>query len=97
MNDKKDQKKGAWTLIVDKYSCQLREPNRQEYGRIIGMVTPMAGKEPDFLKAGEILLNNCWVSGDEEMKKHENTKLNVTACINSIGLLDMYEAELKKN
>lgn len=97
MDKKEVAKKGDYTLTVGDKSCQLREPNRSEYGRVISMVTPMAGREPDFVKAGEILLNSCWVSGDHSMKNHENVKLNVTACINAIGLLDLYESELKKN
>ena len=46
------------------------------------------------MKYNEILLNNCWIAGDEEIKKDDALFLGVSAKL--ADLIEVKEAELKK-
>lgn len=93
--EKKANEPKTVELEVEGFTCVLNKPNRGVYSRVIGLITPMAGKEPDLLYAGNVILNSCWVSGDDELKDDET--LNIAVCLKAIELIEIKEASLKKN
>lgn len=69
-------------------SCLLRKPNRKELS-----YASMAGKS-DPLKFNEIILNACWLAGDEAIKKDDTLFLSASAKIADI--IEIKQAELEK-
>ncbi|MDR3133534.1 MAG: hypothetical protein LBU42_05865, partial [Prevotellaceae bacterium] len=49
-------------ITVEDKACYLKKPSRKALG-----YASMAGKE-NPLKFNEVLLNDCWLAGDEEIK-----------------------------
>lgn len=76
------------------FKCQLTELNRQVLEIVIGLIMPTAGEKPQYLKAGELILNSCWCSGDEEIRKDE--QLLISACMQAYKLFELKKTTLKK-
>ena len=49
------------------YKCILKPIDRATLGVALAFVAPIHGN-PDYFRAGEIILNTCWISGDDEIK-----------------------------
>ena len=75
-------------IKVDGKSCLLRKPNRKELG-----YASVAGKE-NPLKFNEVILNSCWLAGDEEIRTNDTLFLSASAKIAEI--IEVMEAELEK-
>ena len=75
-------------IKVDGKSCLLRKPNRKELG-----YASVAGKE-NPLKFNEVILNSCWLAGDEEIRTNDTLFLSASAKIAEI--IEVKEAELEK-
>jgi hypothetical protein len=69
-------------------SCLLRKPNRKELS-----YASMAGKN-DPLKFNEMILNACWLAGDEAIKSDDTLFLSASAKIADI--IEVKQAELEK-
>lgn len=83
------QKHGEiFKIKVDGKCCLLRKPNRKELG-----YASVAGKE-NPLKFNEVILNSCWLDGDEEIKTNDTLFLSASAKIADI--IEVKEAELEK-
>ncbi|MDR0603582.1 MAG: hypothetical protein LBG80_04675 [Bacteroidales bacterium] len=83
------QKHGAvFCIKVEDKACYLKKPSRKALG-----YASMAGKE-NPLKFNEVLLNDCWLSGDEEIRTNDDLFLSVSAKISE--LIELKEAELEK-
>lgn len=69
-------------------SCILKKPTRKalSYAAVAGAADP--------LKYNEVLLNDCWVAGDEEIKTDNGLFLSISARIPE--LVEMVEFELVK-
>lgn len=69
-------------------SCYLKKPSRQTISAaaVVGKNNPM--------KYNEILLNGCWIEGDEELKTDDGLFLGVSQILND--LIEIKEGELKK-
>ncbi len=72
----------------DGYSCILRKPNRKELG-----YAGVAGQE-NPIKFNEIILNSCWLGGDEEIKTDDSQFLSVSQKLGEI--IKVKSAELEK-
>jgi len=92
MSTKKEE---TYTLEVEGYKATLRKPSRAVLGQAMGMMVPVGGQVPDVTQAGEWILTNCWVSGDEEIKTNES--LLVAACMAVMQMIEMKVATIKKN
>ena len=60
-----------------------------------GLTKTMSNK---IVEAGEFVLKNCFVGGDERLKlsgAQADTKAQLTAAIAAATLLDMYDVEVK--
>lgn len=73
---------------IDEKVAYLKKPDR----RVLSVAT-IAGKN-DPMKYNEIILNNCWLEGDEEIKTDDAYFLGVSAKL--ADLVEIKEAELKK-
>ena len=77
-----------YKISVDDKSCILRKPNRKELS-----YASVAGKN-DPLKFNEVILNSCWLAGDDELKTDDYLFLSASAKIAEI--IEIKEAELEK-
>jgi hypothetical protein len=73
---------------IEGKKAYLKKPNRTALSAaaVVGKTDPM--------KYNEILLNNCWLAGDEEIKTNDDLFLGVSAKLSEI--IEIKEAELKK-
>jgi hypothetical protein len=69
-------------------ACYLKKPSRKALS-----YATMAGKE-NPLKCNEILLNDCWLAGDEEIKTDDALFLSVSPKLTE--LIETREAELEE-
>jgi len=82
-----------YEITVDDKSCKLRELDRQTLEVALGLIMNNNSK-PQYIRAGEIILNACWVEGDEEIKT--NDKYLVAAAFQAFQLIEIKDAQLKK-
>jgi hypothetical protein len=78
----------VFRITVDDKSCYLKKPGRKTLG-----YASMAGKE-NPLKFSEILLNDCWLGGDGEIKTDDTLFLSVSQQLPA--LVEIKTAELEK-
>lgn len=71
----------------------LKKMNRQTMEAVLGLTMAISGP-PQYIRAGEVILNNCWVGGDDEIRKNED--LLVPAAMQAYRLVEVKNAELKK-
>lgn len=84
----KEKYRDIYEITVDGRVCYLRKPNRRELS-----YASMAGKS-DPMKFNEVILAQCWLGGDEEIKTEDDLFLGVSAQVAQI--VEVKEAELKK-
>lgn len=85
---------GAKYLIeVEDKKAYLKAINRATLEVVLGLIMPSNG-DPQYIKAGEIILNTCWVGGDEEIRTDEEY-LNAAA-MQAYQLVEIKTASLKK-
>lgn len=80
--------KDVYQITVDGRKCYLRKPTRKELS-----YASTAGRN-DPLKFNEVILNQCWLAGDDEIKTDDELFLGVSAQIAT--LVEVKEAEIKK-
>ena len=78
----------VFCVTVGDKVAYLKRPSRQALS-----AAAVVGKN-DPMKYNEILLGNCWLAGDEEIKTDDSLFLGVSAKLGE--LVEMKEAELKK-
>ncbi|MCC8186541.1 MAG: hypothetical protein LIP08_03240 [Bacteroides sp.] len=78
----------VFQVEVDGHVAYLRKPTRKALG-----AAAVVGKS-DPMKYNEILLTNCWLEGDEEIKTEDSLFLGVSAQL--AELIEIKEATLKK-
>jgi len=85
--------KGAkYEIEVEGKVCYLKALDKATLEIVLGMT---AGSEnSQLIRAGEVILNRCWVGGDEEIRK--NDELTVAAAFQCYELIEIKEATLKK-
>jgi hypothetical protein len=84
----KKQYGNVFRIEVDDKECYLKKPTRKALS-----YSMQAGKESP-IKSNEILLNECWLAGDEEIKTDDSLFLSVSAKLGEI--IAIREAELEK-
>jgi hypothetical protein len=75
-------------ITVDGKEAFLKKPSRKTlgYASVAGKTNP--------LKFNEVLLNDCWLGGDEVIKTNDELFLSVSGKL--ADLLEVKEAELEK-
>lgn len=86
----KAKHKDVYQITVDDKVCYMRKPNRKDLS--YAMVASSGGK--DIIKMQEVLLNNCWLGGDEEIRTDDEYFFAASAQVS--GLMEAKNAELKK-
>jgi len=75
-------------IKVEDKACYLRKPSR----KVLGYAS-VAGKD-NPLKFNEVILNDCWLNGDEEIKTNDDLFLSISPKLTE--LIEVKEAELEK-
>lgn len=78
----------VYQVEVDGHTAYLKKPSRKALG-----AAAVIGKQ-DPMKYNEVLLNNCWIEGDETIKTDDALFLGVSAQLAEI--IEIKEATLKK-
>ena len=78
----------VFQVEVDGRVAYLKRPDRKVLG-----AAAVTGKS-DPMKYNEIILNNCWLEGDEEIRTNDAMFLGVSAQLAEI--IEIKEATLKK-
>ena len=86
-------KVAVYELEVEGKKCLLSEIDLKTLEIVLGYLGAMNGR-PQMITAGSIILENCWVSGDEELKTDD--KYKAAACIAACGLVEVKQSTLKK-
>lgn len=89
-----DQQIKAWkemhgdlfVISVDEYSCILHKPTRKDLSYISSVKDP--------IKMSELLLEQTWVAGDEEIKTNDELFMAVVSKMDEV--IKVKEAEIKK-
>lgn len=83
------QKHGdVFAVTVGNSVCYLKRPTRKAIS-----YASVAGKN-DPLKFNEVLLNDCWLGGDDRIKSDDTMFISASAKV--AELIEVKEAELKK-
>lgn len=92
--NKPQHPKGAvYKLQVGDYSCYLKEISRPVMEIALGMIMPINGA-PRLITAGEIILNSCWIEGDQEIRTVE--KWLIEASLKCCEMIERQNSELAK-
>lgn len=68
--------------------CYLKKPSR----KVLSAAATVGQK--DALKYNEILLENCWIQGDDEIRNNDSYFLGVSGVLAQV--IEIKEAKLKK-
>lgn len=99
MEESQSQLQQIHTITVkgpggQEYSCRIKEPGFEEINMAF-MALETKGGKLDIAGAGRVIISTCWVDGDEIIK--ENPKFLFPACLEAWKLVEVYQAEIKKN
>lgn len=78
----------VFMLQVDDKQCYLHKPDRKT------LSAAMSLSKADPIKFNEVLLNNCWLAGDEEIKTDDAYFMGASSQLDK--LMEYKQAELKK-
>ena len=84
----KNQYKDIFVISVEDKKVYLRTPDR----KTLSYASTLATKDP--LKFNEVILENCWLGGDEEIKTNDELFLAVSSKLPD--LIQIKEATLEK-
>ena len=82
------QYKDIFVISVEDKKVYLRTPDR----KTLSYASTLATKDP--LKFNEVILDNCWLGGDEEIKTNDELFLAVSSKLPD--LIQIKEATLEK-
>ena len=85
---KKKHPAGIFQIDIDGKVAYLKTPDRN----ILDYASKIGGQSP--MKFNEIILNHCWLGGDEEIKTEDKLFLGVAAKLDKI--IETAEATVKK-
>ena len=84
----KQQYKDIFVISVEDKKVYLRTPDR----KTLSYASTLATKDP--LRFNEVILENCWLGGDEEIKTNDELFLAVSSKLPD--LIQIKEATLEK-
>ena len=84
----KNQYKDIFVISVEDKMVYLRTPDR----KTLSYASTLATKDP--LRFNEVILENCWLGGDEEIKTNDELFLAVSSKLPD--LIQIKEATLEK-
>lgn len=78
----------VFEISVEDKVCYLHKPSRKTMG-----YAAMASKD-NPLRFNEVILNDCWIAGDEDLRTDDELFMSVSGRIGEI--VEIKQAELKK-
>lgn len=78
----------VFAYTADDKTCFLRKPTR----KALSAASVIGQKDP--LKYNEVLIGNCWLGGDEELRTDDSYFLGLSAKV--ADLVEIKEGELKE-
>jgi hypothetical protein len=84
----KEKHGDIFRITVEDKSCYLKKPNR----KTLGYAATAAKENP--LKFNEVILRDCWLAGDEEIRTDDELFLSASSKIEKI--IETKHAELEK-
>ncbi|MFR9545352.1 MAG: hypothetical protein SNJ29_07215 [Rikenellaceae bacterium] len=78
----------VFCVEVEDKKCYLKRPSR----KALGAAAVLSGG--DSIKYNEVILNNCWLGGDEEFKTEDAYFLGISQTL--AELIEVKKATLKK-
>lgn len=84
----KEQHGGVFKVVVEDKVAYLKTPSR----KVLGYASSLISKDP--IKFNEIILNDCFLGGDEEIKTNDAYFLAASSKLSEI--IEVKEAELVK-
>ena len=82
-----------YCLEIEDKKCYLKGMSRPILETALGLIMPTNGT-PKLITAGEMILNACWLGGDEEIRKDD--ELLSEASLKCVELIERKNAVLKK-
>ena len=83
------------TIVLESgIGCIVRKPTAGTMRKVMSKVISMSG-ESDFIGAGEIILDDCWVAGDELIQTDDEQR--TAAAIQCFSLVNISQGFIKKN
>ena len=89
----KEHPQVSYRIEVEGMVCYLRKIDRATLEQAMGLMMKTRGN-PEYIRAGEVILLNCWVTGDDIIKSDEQYLM--AACMTAYELMEMKSATLKK-
>ncbi|MDR3046128.1 MAG: hypothetical protein LBU51_00755 [Bacteroidales bacterium] len=80
--------KDIFQIVVEDSVCYLKKPDRLTMKLIASIVVN------DPIRSNEVLLENCWLGGDEDIKTEDDKFFGVSQQL--VDLIQIKQAELKK-
>lgn len=80
-------------LVVGNKVGYLKDIDRNTLEVALGYMMKVRGN-PELIRAGEIIITNCWVTGDEEIRT--NPKFYTAAAMQASELIEQKSSFLKK-
>ncbi len=87
------EKTAEYELEIEDKKCRLSKMSRATLELVLGMITG-TGIKAEMIRAGEVILRNCWVDGGQEILDQED--LLIGAALKAYDLIEIKEASLKK-
>jgi len=87
------KKKASFLIEVEDKSCKLTSIDRSTLEVALSFVMPSSGK-PEYIRAGELILRNAWVEGDDEILSNDDYL--IPAAMQAYQLINIKQATLKK-
>jgi len=86
----------TYTLVTDcGKECLIKQPSIIQTGKIMPLMVEMGGSKADFNAAATTLIRECWIAGDDEIRKSE--ELLIETGLAALNLVEMKIAKIKKN
>jgi hypothetical protein len=92
------KKKGIQTYTFTCESgeqCILREPSINQSGKILPYLISIGNDKADFIAGGKVLVEECWICGDDAIRKNEDLLAEVAFA--ALSTIKMRTADVKKN
>jgi hypothetical protein len=68
----------------------FKNPNRQ----VMGMAIKEMSGPLQAVGAGDVIIDNCWLGGDERIQTNE--KIRTAACVHICQIVELYDGSVKK-
>ena len=82
-----------YQFVVEDKIFYLRKVDRNTMQAAMGDMVPSRGK-PRLIDAGELIINTCWVTGDDEIRSNDD--YFIPACLQACGAIEQKAAFFKK-